>query len=85
MLRKFSDDHDLGVFEAGHGELCDIASEYRLVYKPCGAGGGDTGILLASQGAETAEFSARAEGLGFRKLPCRLEPRGLDVENRETG
>lgn len=83
VLRKFSEDHGLGVFEAGHGELCDIASEYRLVYKPCGAGGGDTGVVLAQHGAETDEFTARAEGLGFTKLPCRLEPHGLDVGNRD--
>lgn len=80
VLRKFSDDHDLGVFNAGHQDLCDIAGEYRLVYKPCGAGGGDSGILLAEHGSETAEFTARAEGLGFRKLPCRLDPCGLTVE-----
>jgi phosphomevalonate kinase len=83
VLRKFSDDHDLGIFEGGHQDLCDIAGEYRLVYKPCGAGGGDTGILLAPHGADTAEFTARAEGLGFRKLPCRLDPRGLMAEDRE--
>ncbi len=77
VLRKFSDDHDLGVFDGGHQDLCDIAGEYRLVYKPCGAGGGDSGVLLAEHGAETGEFTARAEGLGFRTLPCRLDPYGL--------
>lgn len=83
VLGKFSEDHDLGIFDGGHQDLCDIAGEYRLVYKPCGAGGGDTGVVLASRGADTAEFTARAEGLGFRKLPCRLDPRGLMVEDRE--
>lgn len=56
VLRKFSDDHDLGIFDAGHGAMVDAANEMGLIYKPCGAGGGDIGIALAGDEATIATF-----------------------------
>lgn len=84
-LRAYSDDARLGVFDAGHGELAEMARQYGMVYKPCGAGGGDIGVVLSARGADPADFIARSEGLGFRHLGCALEPRGLVVETRENG
>jgi phosphomevalonate kinase len=55
-LREFSDDHHLGVFDAGHAELAADAEAAGLVYKPCGAGGGDTGICLATDADALADF-----------------------------
>ena len=55
QLRQFSVDHDLGIFDAGHDELWHSANAAGLTYKPCGAGGGDVGILL---GTDTAELDA---------------------------
>ena len=55
VLRQFSVDHDLGIFDAGHEELTDAAMVSNLVYKPAGAGGGDIGVLF---GRDEAEFDA---------------------------
>ena len=84
-LRGYSKDARLGIFDAGHDELASMAGQYQMVYKPCGAGGGDIGIALYPQEADPADFIARAEGLGFRRLACKLEPRGLAVDFRENG
>ena len=84
-LRGYSKDARLGIFDAGHDELASMASEYSMVYKPCGAGGGDIGIVLYAQEADPADFIARAEGFGFRRLERKLEPRGLAVDFRENG
>ncbi|MEX2125061.1 MAG: hypothetical protein WD795_14290 [Woeseia sp.] len=83
-LRQFSLEHALGVFDAGHQELCEIAEDYGFVYKPCGAGGGDIGIAFALQDASQksiAEFGVRAGQLGFRRLEHSLETAGLIYEH----
>jgi hypothetical protein len=38
VLRQFSVDHDLGIFDAGHEQLTEAAMLNDLVYKPAGAG-----------------------------------------------
>ncbi len=55
-LRSFSVDHELGIFDAGHDELSIAARDANLVYKPCGAGGGDIGIALGVDSAALDTF-----------------------------
>jgi phosphomevalonate kinase len=83
-LRRFSIEHGLGVFDAGHQELCEIADDSGLVYKPCGAGGGDIGIVFFPEEAAAtsfADFAIRAGRLGFRRLDRTLEAAGLIYEH----
>lgn len=80
VLQEFSDDHDLGVFDAGHDELTALAADAGLVYKPCGAGGGDIGILLADDADRADEFIAGSLPDEFRALDLRLDERGAQVE-----
>ncbi len=75
-LRRFSVDHDLGIFDAGHDRLVDEAAAAGLVYKPCGAGGGDIGILLGRSPLLLDEFVAA----GRRALDCRLDETGVRLE-----
>lgn len=71
-LRKFSDDNRLDIFAAGHDVLADLASTGGMVYKPCGAGGGDLGVALATDEAALDAFARQAKERGF--LPLRLAP-----------
>lgn len=83
-LRRFSIEHKIGVFEAGHQELSEAADDHGFVYKPCGAGGGDIGIVFLPEDAEetaVAEFNSRAGQLGFRKLNRTIESAGLMYEH----
>jgi phosphomevalonate kinase len=83
-LRRFSLEHGLGVFDAGHQELCEAADDCGFVYKPCGAGGGDIGIVFLPEEADKAaqaEFGVRAGQLGFRRLERTIEPVGLMYEH----
>ncbi len=75
-LRQFSVDHDLGIFDAGHDRLATDAAAAGLVYKPCGAGGGDIGVLLGSSGVALDEFIAD----GRQSLECAFEPAGVSLE-----
>jgi phosphomevalonate kinase len=83
-LRRFSLEHGVGVFDAGHQELCEAADDLGFLYKPCGAGGGDIGIVFLpgdAKDSSVAEFGIRAGQLGFRKLDRTLEPTGLMYEH----
>ena len=79
VLREFSDDHGLGIFDAGHAEMTAAAEAAGLVYKPCGAGGGDVGIVLSSRVESIAEFVNRAKEQSFRHLAISADPLGVQV------
>lgn len=80
-LMQFDVDHDLGIFDAGHRELADAASKRKLVYKPCGAGGGDTGMVLATDKEAVAEFADLAGEIGYQLLDVSLEASGAILLN----
>ncbi len=81
-LGQFSIDHDLGVFDAGHEDLVHLATDNGIVYKPCGAGGGDIGIVLAASEAPINQFCEQAHQQGFRSLDIALEVEGVLITER---
>ena len=83
VLREFSDDHELGIFDAGHAEMVAAAEAAGLMYKPCGAGGGDIGIVLASDTESIAAFVERAKERNFRHLAVNVDPLGVHVTGQD--
>ncbi|MGI9221381.1 MAG: mevalonate kinase family protein [Woeseiaceae bacterium] len=86
-LRRFDVDHRLGIFDAGHAELADTVAD-QVVYKPCGAGGGDLGIAVSTRESALKEFVAVAQSRQFEPLGLELESTGVvvtrnDVEGNE--
>jgi phosphomevalonate kinase len=79
-LQQFSVDHDLGIFEAGHDALVRDAMTHKLVYKPCGAGGGDIGVALATSADMLDDFVARAQSAGFERLDIAMDVDGARIE-----
>ena len=61
-------------------ELFDGLAESRnIVYKPCGAGGGDIGIALATDSAQLNTFVERAAESGFRHLDFDIDMTGVKI------
>ena len=80
-LAAFDQGRTLGIFAAGHEQLTRYAnSRADMVYKPCGAGGGDIGVALAAAGDVLDEFARVAHQHDFVELDTRLEPQGVLVE-----
>lgn len=75
-LLRFDGVHDLGIFDAGHESLAELATGEGVVYKPCGAGGGDIGVALAADRASLASFGDVAARCGFARLALTIDPRG---------
>ncbi len=82
VLRQFSNDHDLGVFDGGHDELSRAAEAVGVIYKPCGAGGGDVGIALSADSGRLEDF---ARPYASRVLNCGLDLRGAAMERSLSG
>jgi phosphomevalonate kinase len=78
-LRKFSVDHDLGIFDAGHDQLAAAATTAGLVYKPCGAGGGDVGILLGLSDGQLDDFLTATAASCCYVLECTLDTNGVEL------
>ena len=81
QLREFSVDHELGIFDAGHDDIQRTAAGANLVYKPCGAGGGDVGIVFAKNEHELDAFTA---GLArsYEVVDCQLSRTGVTIDDR---
>ena len=82
-LQRFDAAHGLGIFAAGHAALAERAAGEGLVYKPCGAGGGDIGVALATSRASLASFVKTAARSGFTRLELGIDPRGAMLHEED--
>ncbi|HEX5786727.1 MAG TPA: hypothetical protein VFY03_01000 [Woeseiaceae bacterium] len=80
VLQAFDRRHGLGIFAAGHDELAAAARRCGALYKPCGAGGGDVGIALATTPAALRRFGRAAAERGFRPLDLAVDERGAVLD-----
>ena len=78
-LTRFDGAHGLGIFDGGHADL--TLAEPDLIYKPCGAGGGDVGIALSTDRNRLNRFAARAAERGVLRLDVELDPRGVGEDS----
>lgn len=54
----------IGYGAGGHRQLRQLADHANVLYKPCGAGGGDFGIALATSARALERFAAQARARG---------------------
>jgi phosphomevalonate kinase len=83
-LRRFDVEHELGIFAAGHAALGAAAESSGVLYKPCGAGGGDLGIVLATEDAAIDAFLVPARKHGFRRVPAAIDADGLRCDGGQA-
>jgi len=82
-LLRFDETHGLGIFDAGHRALAEQAADAGMVYKPCGAGGGDIGVALATSRASLASFGKTAARCGFSRLALSIDPCGAMLHDKD--
>lgn len=78
-LGKLGEASGVDIMSLEHRALSTCAAACGVVYKPCGAGGGDIGIALSEDPARLREFRARVARDGFREIELKLDAQGLRV------
>lgn len=65
IMSEVSKTAELEYLSGGHAQLLGPAEQSGVVYKPCGAGGGDIGIALADDPEALNRFGSVALEMGF--------------------
>jgi phosphomevalonate kinase len=77
QLQALDADANLNIFTPGHQRLATIASAQGLVYKPCGAGGGDIGFACGDDVDALEAFAAAAATEQFVPLDLEIANHGV--------
>ena len=81
-LKTLDNAAGLGVYSPPHLAAERLARAAGLVYKPCGAGGGDVGVAIAESPEPLPRFAASAEARGFTILNLETARHGVHVDHR---
>lgn len=76
-LRAFDEAANLGIFVAAHRRLLELANRCQVVYKPCGAGGGDIGIALSRDACALDAFITSTARESFLILDLEIAAHGV--------
>jgi phosphomevalonate kinase len=69
----------LDIYSPAHARLRDLAISAGVVYKPCGAGGGDLGAAFTPDAAAARRFASLAAANGFHLVPLETALHGFEV------
>lgn len=78
-LRALDRAAGLGIFTPAHDHLQQLAIAAGVVYKPCGAGGGDIGAAFSEDADAADRFVARARQAGYLPLDLETASHGIEV------
>ena len=78
-LERFDRAADIGVFGAAHRQARALAASCGVVYKPCGAGGGDMGVAASADGERLAVFRQALGDTDLTLVDMELDANGVVV------
>lgn len=76
-LKAMDDAAGLGIFSAAHDRLHALANQAQVVYKPCGAGGGDIGIAVSDDSSHLEKLIALATQDSLLTLDLEIAAHGV--------
>lgn len=76
-LRDLGKRSGIEIYSPPHRTLAALAIESGLVYKPCGAGGGDLGVILGADAERVDRLAARADESGYPPIDISISPDGV--------
>ena len=82
VLQRFDRIARIGIFGPGHRLAHSVAEHHGIIYKPCGAGGGDTGMAVAEDPEAVAVFERDVRSAGLTVVPMEIAFDGLTVRTR---
>lgn len=69
----------IGIVSEPHRAAAKLARRCGVLYKPCGAGGGDTGVALSEDAEALNTFRAAVTQAGLAVVPAEIDPNGLRI------
>ncbi|MCR9259148.1 MAG: hypothetical protein NXH95_05470 [Pseudomonadaceae bacterium] len=78
LLGQLDKAADLNIFTPAHQRLATIAHAHHLIYKPCGAGGGDIGIAVGEDRSAVQQFCSQAAAANYVPLNLEIAPHGVE-------
>lgn len=82
-LKALDDAAILNIFTQEHARLGKLAAASGVLYKPCGAGGGDIGIAFAENPNDLAAFRQQAAENGFLPLDLEMATDGVAFQQQQ--
>ena len=83
-LRELGEASGVSIYSDEHRQIAALAANAGVVYKPCGAGGGDVGVVLALEDPERLEaLHLSLRKVGFDYIPLAVDETGLRLEFTE--
>lgn len=79
QLASLSESSGVGIASREHHQIGAVADACRVVYKSCGAGGGDVGVAMATDSLALAEFRRRLLRRGWQLLDLEMDARGVEA------
>lgn len=76
-LRALDEAAQLNIFTHDHQRLATIATAHDLIYKPCGAGGGDIGLACGADAKILDAFCATVATENYLPLNLETAPNGV--------
>jgi phosphomevalonate kinase len=73
---------ELGIYSTTHNLLDRVAKQHDLVYKPCGAGGGDIGMFVSDSKSRLTTFMSTLNLSDTAVIPLSMEKSQHGVEVR---
>ena len=77
-LKAFDEAATIGIFSAGHAEIAIAAERSNVLYKPCGAGGGDLGVALSESQRDLNRFTADIRN-AYAVIDLEIASHGLTI------
>lgn len=80
VYRELDSKSNLEIWSAQHETMFRLASEVGAVYKPSGAGGGDIGVVIATEPQRLAELRRKVSNSSVIPLDLRKDTNGVRIE-----
>ncbi|MCY4128288.1 MAG: hypothetical protein OXG15_03470 [Gammaproteobacteria bacterium] len=77
---EFDQRTQLGIYGSAHRTALEIGNDVGVLYKPCGAGGGDTGVALSDDPKALDAFERTVTRKGLNLLNLKVENHGATVQ-----
>jgi phosphomevalonate kinase len=78
-LASLTESSGVGIASREHHQIGAVADACGVVYKSCGAGGGDVGVAVATDPLALAEFRRCVLRRGWQLLDLATDPQGLEA------